>query len=765
MTRKLVEIIAAFRWEKIRFDKDVQEDEESTALLECDLQQDGLFDQNVIVKVMCMPDDFAVGLNYRFYGSWHTHEKYGKQFHAKTFVIAQPHGEAGIVRYLIRAPHIGQVAARKLYQQFQGDAVRIAREQPDVAAVAVGGSFNLERAQIASSYFEQEKATEETTIDMIELLGGRGFPKDLGRRLVAEWGNRAPELIRRNPYLLMKFRSCGFLRTHQMYLDLGGDPARLKCQTLCGWYAAARDTTGHTWHTSRTIEAGMREMIAGTHVRPLDAVLLGIRSGLLSKWRDRNGKLWLAEGGKARKEEIVAARVRQWISDDAEWPDDYKLNVSDHQGEKLLEALESPISILSGGPGTGKTYSAARMIAAAIQSGRGQACACAPTGKAAVRLTELLDGYEIPLKAKTIHSTLRVASHSEGAGWAFEHHDENPLPYKWVFVDEASMLDTNLASSLFQACPTGSHIMLIGDTGQLPPVGHGAPLRDLTAAGVPHGTLTEIRRNSGRIVRACHQILVGEQFSISQSFNPDRGENLALLASSDPSRSHKKIVETISKIGSRGIADPVWGVQVICAVNAKSQLSREVLNKQLQSELNPTGRKVPGNPFRQGDKIVCLKNGLYPVVPEAPSGYNTDRVDGKVSVANGEQGLVKVVELRRTIVQLSAPDRLIIVPRGTESQGDGDNSDKSGDSGCQWDLAYAISCHKSQGSEWPVVIVVLDEYPGSKMVCSREWLYTAVSRAKGACFLVGRLSTAYDMIDRQAIYHRKTFLKELISND
>ena len=151
-------------------------------------------------------------------------------------------------------------------------------------------------------------------------------------------------------------------------------------------------------------------------------------------------------------------------------------------------------------------------------------------------------------------------------------------------------------------------------------------------------------------------------------------------------------------------------------------------------------------------------------------------MDGKVFVANGEQAEVKHIEHRLTIVQMDAPARLIKIPRGAGGSeenesgsqgagGDGDNSDESADTGCQWDLAYGISCHKAQGSEWPVVLVVLDEYPGARMVCSREWLYTALSRAKTACFMVGKLSTGHAMIGRQAIRNRKTFLVEMIRRE
>ncbi len=446
------------------------------------------------------------------------------------------------------------------------------------------------------------------------------------------------------------------------------------------------------------------------------------------------------------------------------WPNVNNLDVSDHQREKLTEALACPLAIFTGGPGTGKTYSAARVIGEIIRlHGDGGIAICAPTGKAAVRITEVMNGYGINLRAQTIHSLLGVCAQSRVDGWGFEHDGNNPLPFRFIVVDEASMIDANLAASLFLACAKGTHVLLVGDTGQLPPVGHGAPLRDLIAAGVPTGELIEVRRNSGDIVHACHQIRNGKQFMPSPVLDPDAGRNLRLLPAVSPDAALERIVKTIRALGNRGLVNPIWGCQVIVAVNAKSQLSRAAVNERLQKELNPGGERAGNNPFRVGDKIVCLKNSWMPVVEDAPSGFNaeTNRTDGanqdagKVFVANGEQAAVKHVAPQLTIAQLDAPARLIKVPRG---------SDGEGGTGCQWDLAYGISCHKSQGSEWPVVLVVLDESSGARMVCSREWLYTAMSRAKKACFLIGKLGTAHGMIQREAIRKRKTFLMELIQD-
>lgn len=783
MASKLEEIVLTFERERIRFDAGCEDpDEPSTCILECSpieleqqQQQQTLAIGSCNVKTECRPSELSTGLQYRFYGRWTSHPKYGRQFDSRTFVKVQPRNRVGTIRYLMQAPGIGQKTATTLWDKFNGDAVRIVREQPDVAACAVGGQFNELKAAEAAGYLRREAALEATTIDLMELLAGRGFPRNLGKRAVAEWGNKAAEIIRRSPYSLMRFRGCGFLRCDQLFLDLGGDPRKLKRQALAAWHAIARDTNGNTWHQPAMVERGLAERIGGAKVDAVPAVKLAKRGKLLATHRNGDGRLWLAEAGKAKNEATVAERVRSWLTEAASWPDVANLDISDHQRKQLGQALTCPLAVFGGGPGTGKTYSAARLIAEIIRiHGTDQVAVAAPTGKAAVRISEVMTGYGVKVRAKTIHSLLRVASKSEGEGWGFEHDEHNPLPQKFIVVDESSMIDVDLAAALFRACAVGCHVLLVGDTGQLPPVGHGAPLRDLIAASVPTGILTEIRRNAGDIVRACHEIRGGRKFLTSRNLDPDNGENLRLKPAVSSRAALEQIVKTIHAIGNRGLVNPIWECQVIVAVNAKSELSRKDVNERLQRELNPGGTRSAGNPFRVGDKIVCLKNGFYHVVDDAPVNFNAEKsTDGKVFVANGEQAAVKFVEPKLTVAQLDAPSRLVKIPRGAGQDGGDDGSGSQGSGGdggtdissaigCQWDLAYAISCHKSQGSEWPIVLVALDEYPGARLVCSREWLYTAASRAKKVCFLVGKLSTAHGMIAREAIGKRKTFLRELI---
>jgi ATP-dependent exoDNAse (exonuclease V) alpha subunit len=278
----------------------------------------------------------------------------------------------------------------------------------------------------------------------------------------------------------------------------------------------------------------------------------------------------------------------------------------------------------------------------------------------------------------------------------------------------------------------------------------------LIAAGLPYGELTEIKRNSGGIVEACH--------AIRQSRPWTCGDNLRLLDASTPDGQIAAMLRTI-KDQAAGI-DRINDVQVLAAVNEKSPLARKVLNQILQAELNPIGLQASGNPFRVGDKIVCLKNGRFRAVEWDEADSEAEVNDkGECFCANGELARVLDVEPTVTVARLENPLRVVRIPRGggESSQENGESGEQAeSGAGCNWDLGYCLSVHKSQGSEWPVVITMLDDYPGARMVCSREFLYTAISRAKSLQYLIGRKETADAMCRRPAIWKRKTFLRERI---
>lgn len=424
------------------------------------------------------------------------------------------------------------------------------------------------------------------------------------------------------------------------------------------------------------------------------------------------------------------------------WPTPDQLeNITEHQRSRAADALAGPVGILGGGPGTGKTWSAAAILRALVaEHGAGCIAVCAPTGKAAVRITEAMQQHKLPLTATTAHRMLGVtkAGH-DGDGWGFQHNEGCPLPYRFVVVDEASMLDTDIAASIFGACRPGTHVLLVGDIGQLPPVGHGAPLRDMIASGLPHGELTEIQRHAGAIVRVCHAIRRGVKFRPCREIDILKGENY-LHVETPHGLATTKYLERMLGALPAGI-NPKMDCQVLVVCNQNGELARSKLNPMLQSMLNGTGASAKANPFREGDKVMRTANGMLPLEED----------DGTEEfVANGEIGIVSHVEPKLALVAFDSPARTVQV-RGDRLQ--------------DFDLAYAITTHKSQGSQWPIVIYGSDEYRGARFVACRELIYTMISRAEQLCVTVGKMQTIYADCSRQVLGGRKTFLREMICGE
>jgi ATP-dependent exoDNAse (exonuclease V) alpha subunit len=526
----------------------------------------------------------------------------------------------------------------------------------------------------------------------------------------------------------------------------------------------------NTWNSQRAV--GVSGLRGVTYSKERNKYVVRIRTG--------NGQRihigYFSDSSEAQKAYEKAKRERD--SDMAtNWPSldlPEFAELTEHQRTELAKSLSGRISLLGGRPGTGKSFTLVRLVRALVRlHGRSAVNVCAPTGKAAQRVKELMveAGLAAVVTPTTIHRCLGVAS-ADG-GWSFMHNERTPLDCTYLIVEEASMVGVGLLRSLLAACGKGTHVLFVGDVNQLPPVEYGAPLRDMIAAGLPYGELRQIHRNSGSIVRVCSAIVDGQPWEPDESLDlkAEDPRNLVLIQASKATAA-QKVIHLLQDIRDKSPFDAVWDTQVLVAVNKRSPLSRVILNRQLQDMLNPSPAVTNGNgricsPFRLNDKVIQLKNAfLMQAFQNQDSEWKAS--DEKTLVANGEIGKVLAAEEKKTIVEFPGDKepRVVFIPRGAGKQEEGGKADDDGEdtgTGCDLDLAYAVTCHKLQGSQAPLVIVCLDEYPGATGeygVCDKSWIYTAISRAQKACFLVGMKHTAGAMTSRTFIHRRKTFMVE-----
>ena len=755
------------------------------------------------IKLRCGEDDLQRGMMYRFFG--HEREtKYGLQFHANSFSPEAPADDESFAAYLKQCsgPTKGSITDRVawlLVETFGDKCVDVVVNRPAEAAaglVGKGTRWDEEKALAASEYLRQFERVRGTKIQLLGLLDGRGFPNKTVDRAIRALGASAATQIEADPYILTQFPGIGFLGADKMYCDLAKKNsandedyrqrlAWIKRQALCAAYAVRSDRSGSVWVARRVAELGVRKSISNTLARPDEAIQWAIAQGILVA--RKHGGDWLAITKLAEHELEIAKSINDLLMrDDVAWPADFSDIGNEHQASALATATSRRVGVLRGSPGTGKTYSVAFLIRKLIELyGENAVAIGCPTGKAAVRATQAMVSSGVSVTATTIHRML-VVEKSEDGGWSFYYGAANPLPFRFIIADESSMLDCTIMASLLRACSEDCHVLFVGDAEQLAPVGPGRPFLDIQNL-VPTGSLTEIRRNSGRIVRACAEIRDTRRFTPSKEYDEAAGENLPWIECKEADL-QETVMGLVQQIENGGDCNPIWDVQLLTACNQGSPVSRKVLNPLIQQLLNPQGRRIAGNPFRVGDKIVCLKNGGYWLTadflkalqkhPSEVVGYANDRLyrmpDGQtllvsgenseVYVANGELAEVLSIDPGKMVVRLFDPSREVTVPyqptRDGEQQADDESEGESKGAVGDWDLGYVLTGHKGQGSQWQYVVWVCDPSGRAKQVQTRNLVYTNISRATKATFCIGEIAVANAACQRDGIAGRKTFLVE-----
>src|SRR3990167_4410458 len=426
------------------------------------------------------------------------------------------------------------------------------------------------------------------------------------------------------------------------------------------------------------------------------------------------------------------------------WPTPESLTayLSDHQRERYAQAVSTNerFVILTGGPGVGKTHSTSEILKRFTGSG----AAATFMGKASQRLSEALHENQVTnvLKVSTIHSLLGVDFQAEGFDYTrpqFLYNQSNRLPLDLLILDESGTIPTGLMANALLALPDSCKVLFVGDPDQLAPVGHGKPLMDMIAAGLPHARLTELHRFAGRIAKICKQVNTGQtpEFSPHSAINweaKESPENAVFMEAVSSSHVYPALKKISDRLREKG-ANPLTDIQFIASVNEKSPLSRANINKFMRDQFNSTGREIKECKFREGDKIICRKNHRFKLLDQDHTRYT----------ANGELGIIEHVN--PTSMHARFDGGLVRIPR-----------DKWGDI----QLGYCITGHSSIGSQWPFVVAIVDDYPGANLVCSRQYWYTVFSRAQKLLVVIGRNATLQSHLRKIDSSSRRTLLASKI---
>lgn len=694
------------------------------------------------VTVVGVLPEMASGEKAVFHGDWTTHPQYGKQFKASQCEIQTPSTLLGIERYLssglIRG--IGPATARLIVQEFGKDTLTILSEHPE-RLTDITGIGKKRAAQISQSYQEQY-ATRQVMV----FLQSYGVSPSLAVRISKVYGSAAQEKIRANPYCMVEdIEGVGFLTADRIALSMGvapDSPERLSAGLIYALQDAAA-TAGHTY-----LPTGLLLQTAGRLLKVDPDLLETHLSGLLLSRKlrshvveDTEGvflpRMWQAESEIARRlrdlqaaaqtvmSSTVSAQIRSFES-----ANDIRFSATQRKAISL--AVQQGLLVITGGPGTGKT-TIINCILSLLD--RESVLLAAPTGRAAKRMSEAT-GHE----ASTLHRLLEYG----GEDGQFTRDEENPLDCTCIIVDEMSMVDVFLMRAFLRAVQQGTRLILVGDADQLPSVGAGNVLGDILKSGaVPSIRLTEIFRQAetSLIVRNAHAINRGEMPILNQ-----KGGNFFFERRPFGEDAARSIVELCSVRLPKFLKtfEPMRDIQVLSPTK-KGACGVLALNAMLQEALNPPAAdkkelNFGDRVFRRGDKVMHIKNN-----------YQLEWEDGKggegQGVFNGDMGTVLTVDPEdKELTVLFDDDRTAVYEYPMLEE---------------LELAYCLSVHKSQGSEF--TCVVMPAVGGPPMLLTRNLFYTALTRARQLVVLVGREDAVAAMVGNNHIARRYTALAERLS--
>ena len=692
-------------------------------------------------------------------GEYITHAVYGEQFKIERYKIVPPDDAAGIERYLGSGAvkGVGAALAARIVKKFGADTYRIIEEEPERLAEIKGISDRKAR-EIAAALYEKRDAREA-----MSFLQKYGISNTLAFRIYEAYGARVYGILKENPYQLAEdVHGIGFKIADEIAAKIGihtDSDFRIRSGLLYTLMLAAAE--GHCYLPQSVLLKKAGELLG------LEPALMEPQLGNLAMDKKLVMKMpapgeeecrvyastyYYAELNCARmlhdlnvraEEEQFLPAQEQGIGEKIDrLAQELEIELDALQKKSVLESVRNGIFILSGGPGTGKTTTINVIIRYFLAEGMDIYLA-APTGRAAKRMTEAT-GYE----SRTIHRMLELSGEVSGESRAarFERNEGNPLEADVIIVDEMSMVDIFLFQALLKAVTVGTRLIMVGDVNQLPSVGPGQVLQDIMNSGrFPMVVLEKIFRQAGEsdIVCNAHRIHAGEELALD-----NKSRDFFFLERNDTNVIYKHMIQLITeKLPSYVEAQP-YDIQVLTPMR-KGKLGVETLNVILQRYLNPASAEkkeyTSGETlFRENDKVMQIKNN-YQLEWEIVSRYGIP-IDKGTGIFNGDIGIIRQINdyAHEVVVEFDEHRRVTYAYAQLD----------------EIELAYAVTIHKSQGSEYPAVIMPL--LTGPKMLFNRNLLYTGVTRAKNCVTILGSRRTVQEMVDNNYQNRRYTGLAERI---
>lgn len=667
----------------------------------------------------------AKGEPLRIRGAWKEHAQYGWTFQVESYIQITPTSEDGMLAYLGSGLIKGVRAstAKKIIDHFGEKTLEVLDKAPELLREVKGVSKNTIHKIVEQ--WNAQKEMREATI----FLKSVGLTNAIALRLLKHYGEGAAAILRTNPYRAgMEVSHIGFVKADEIAAKMGisrDSPFRIQAAFVHILDQASGE--GHTFLPRLDLLERANKLLD----QPAELVVAGLDDAVAKRFLVRAAvadeaecyfipSLYKCETGVAHLALDLIRNAHPLVhgSIDAKIQDfetQYRFQLAPQQQDALRSVAAGGVCVITGGPGTGKT-TLVRALLHVMKGEKIRFALCSPTGRAAQRLAETTRE-----EAATIHRLLKWNAQTG----RFTHGPDNRLPIELLIVDEASMLDIPLAFNLLRALPSRATVVFVGDVDQLPSVGPGAFLRNLIDSGRARTTRLEIifrQAQASLIIRNSHRINEGHGLIFPEG--DEKNSDFYFIARDEPEKIREAMLAmATNRIPARLGMDAVDAVQVLSPMR-RGPLGTIELNAVLQAELNPRGRRLfETYPFRIGDKVIQVSNN-----------YDLD-------VYNGDVGKITGANAETQLVQVAFGKRVVSYPYESLNE---------------LELAYAITIHKSQGSEYPAAIVLL--HSSHFIMLKRNLLYTAVTRGKKLVVVIGNKQSLFRAIRTSTESERKTAL-------